>query len=137
MDFCLLALSTNFYRVRTLFHLRRPIGLLLLVLVMGIWYNAAFNRHAHRLADGRLIWHAHPYCKDNPNSPIQSHPHTESEFFTLDALSHPVFLSVLFVFAGVIRVGVAEKATFIFWTKWLPSRIHYGLSLRSPPTFFA
>lgn len=137
MDFCLLALYTNFYRVRTLFHLRRPIGVLLLVLVMGIWYNAVFNRHAHRLADGRLIWHAHPYCKDNPNSPIQSHPHTESEFFTLDVLSHPVFLAVLFAFACMPRAGVTEKVTFVYWARRFPSRSRYGLSLRSPPPFFA
>lgn len=68
----------------------RPVlARLLLGLFVAIVVNGMVFRHAHRLADGTIITHAHPY---NPfgKSPISSNPHSRHELVTLDVFSNAV-----------------------------------------------
>ena len=80
---------------------RPALARLLLGLFMAIVINGLVFRHAHRLADGTIITHAHPY---NPfgKGPLSSNPHSRHELVTLDLFSNATFTTpdTLFVLAG-------------------------------------
>ncbi|MFT4033066.1 MAG: hypothetical protein QM669_11655 [Siphonobacter sp.] len=61
-----------------------------LSLFMAMLINGVVFRHGHRLADGRIISHAHPF-KSNSKGPIQPHSHTSLELLLLDAVTNPTF----------------------------------------------
>ncbi|PQA59971.1 hypothetical protein [Siphonobacter curvatus] len=60
------------------------LGLFTVMLVNGVVF-----RHGHRLADGRIISHAHPF-RSKTKGPIQPNSHTSLELLLLDAVSNPV-----------------------------------------------
>lgn len=74
------------------------------LLIVGVIFmliaNSAIFTHAHKLADGRVIIHAHPYDKSNDSSPFKSHQHSEKEYCFYKHLKIPfliVFLSIAFI----------------------------------------
>ncbi len=77
--------------------LLRPYRPLLLRLLVGLFVAIVVNgmvfRHAHRLADGTIITHAHPY---NPfgKSPISSNPHSRQELVSLHLFSNTAFTAL-------------------------------------------
>lgn len=66
--------------------------LLLWGLVLSI--NILF-RHAHRLPNGRIVSHVHPFKWTGEKGPLPYNPHTSSELSWLDAQSNGHFLSDL------------------------------------------
>jgi len=63
--------------------------LLLWGLVLSI--NILF-RHAHRLPDGRIISHVHPFRWTGEKGPIPYNPHSKAELSWLDTHSNTPFL---------------------------------------------
>ncbi|AQG81286.1 hypothetical protein [Spirosoma montaniterrae] len=61
------------------------VGLYLLVLINGVLF-----RHAHRLADGTIICHAHPF-KGTPGTQYPNHTHTNDQFIWLDAFANALY----------------------------------------------
>ncbi len=92
--------------------------------------NNSIFFHTHKLADGTLITHAHPYNKSNDTEPIKSHHHTKLEFIVIQNLGM-IFHFVVLVFVLIIP---KKKKTFIpyFTLKYLfyLSSFHKG---RAPP----
>ncbi len=66
-------------------------GVLLAYFSLLTLNNVVF-RHAHRLANGQIITHAHPYWPTKNKPPYQPNHHTNGQLVLLDALSHAVFL---------------------------------------------
>jgi len=85
-------------------HLHRfRVARLLLGLFLAMWLNGVVFRHAHRLSDGRLIVHAHPYWPFG-KSPILPNTHTAQEILLLDlAANMPLVVSVFFAFLFLLR----------------------------------
>lgn len=75
--FCL-----NQYRFRIAWFL---LGLYVAVLANGIIF-----RHSHRLADGTIICHAHPY-KSSPGTQFPSHAHSRDELIWLDTFANALY----------------------------------------------
>jgi hypothetical protein len=99
-----------------------------------IQLNNVLFRHAHRLTNGKIISHAHPY-KPIGNGPFQPNNHTNNELFLLDVFTGALFISNLaFSFTFLIREAIGFKPTFFFL---LPYRfqLSYFYSLRGPPVF--
>lgn len=71
---------------------RRYTARLLLVLWGLITLNGAVFRHAHRLPDGRIIVHAHPYKLTNQPGPTPYNPHTKAELVWLDVCANAPFV---------------------------------------------
>ncbi|QJD77546.1 hypothetical protein [Spirosoma rhododendri] len=69
--------------------------------------------HAHRLSDGRIVIHTHPYKLTGKQGPISNNPHTSFELFWLDMCSHAPFVP------GVEPVVTPP----VFWTITLPDGI--------------
>jgi NADH:ubiquinone oxidoreductase subunit 3 (subunit A) len=59
-----------------------------LVIVVGILaVNSTANYHLHKLPNGQIVAHAHPFTQSSqPNSPVQSHKHTSFEFYFFSSL---------------------------------------------------
>jgi hypothetical protein len=76
---------------------------ILLGLFLAIWVNGVVFRHAHRLSDGRLIVHAHPYWPFG-KGPILPNTHTAQEILLLDlAANLPLVISSFFTFLFLLR----------------------------------
>mgnify|MGYP006286896655 FL=1 len=100
-------------------HLRRHIiSLLLIPLIAGVTFNAIKNGHFHKLWDGEVIYHSHPYKKDTspPDSPFQKHHHSPSEYLLLHQITHEPFLpanELSFLDAPVIDKKVQQPVYII------------------------
>ncbi|MCT4615486.1 MAG: hypothetical protein N4A49_11495 [Marinifilaceae bacterium] len=78
--------------------------------------NAVFNWHVHRLDDGSMIVHSHPYHKDTPNQ----HKHHDSKecvsiknitsFISLAAISYVFMFTAKLVMGTVIE----KKAKLVY-----------------------
>lgn len=64
----------------------RLIALLLVFAVAGNTITNALYLHSHRLPDGSVITHAHPFNKTQDKSPYKHHRHTQVELFLLNHL---------------------------------------------------
>ena len=81
-------------------HLRKIARFMVPVMIITITcfvLNSNLNQHYHKLASGSIVKHAHPYKKDKPGVPFQSHHHTHLEFLLLDNISIAFFTFVWFV----------------------------------------
>ena len=97
-------------------------------------YNQATNWHFHKLSDGTLVKHAHPYKKGtSETTPFQKHQHTAKELLLLHLITQLlVFVSVLIAF---LRISFSIITTFS-----LPTRVDLSKLLlqqirswRAPP----
>lgn len=70
---------------------RRRLAWLLFALFALMQVNLVVFRHGHRLPDGRIITHAHPFWPDG-KGPIKANPHSAGELALLDALSNGSFV---------------------------------------------
>ena len=92
--------------------------------------NKVIFSHAHRLNNGTVIKHSHPYDKSNDSKPYKSHHHTNAEllfFQNLEILFPIVFLA----FALFALVKKAKRSSNIITRHTLSCIIlHNG---RAPP----
>jgi len=94
--------------------------------------NRVRNYHLHRLPNGQVVVHAHPYKKDN-TSPFQQHKHSAFEMFWLDHLAKTVYVLAL---ALGISLGFCLFQDTIFSSYFYHSPRFRSLrvtSLRGPP----
>jgi len=111
---------------------RQCLAWLLFTLFALMQVNLVVFRHGHRLSDGRIVSHAHPFWPDG-KGPIKSNPHSAGELALLDALSNGGFvdqpaLCVDFLFAlpQPSRVRVEPSAPFL-------TRPFHCFAHRGPP----
>lgn len=69
--------------------------------IMGLLVaNKGFYSHSHKLHDGSIVVHAHPYDKSEDSKPCKSHHHTGIEFMfyeNIDILFFVLFLIFAFL----------------------------------------
>ncbi len=116
----------------------RKMGKYLLVILLPAiaWLviNSFINRHYHKLENGVIICHAHPYDKHKAeNLPQESHHHTSLEFLLFGLITTPVFLlSIGFLALNICRQQSGKIN--IFSDCNIPERKSYHLfKTRAPP----
>lgn len=93
--------------------------------------NNTLFMHLHRLPDGSLIVHAHPFSKSNQaDDPGQTHQHTKVELLVFDSL--------LILFAiGLLRVAKSNEQPRLvkhyYKLQSIGSSISHIFSNRAPP----
>lgn len=92
---------------------RRQTACFLLVLWGLICLSNVVFRHAHRMPDGRIISHVHPYAEFGSKCNFPAHQHTQSELLWLDCISNIPFDSFL------------PELTFFVPVIWLAARTIY------------
>ncbi|SEI43326.1 hypothetical protein SAMN04487995_0685 [Dyadobacter koreensis] len=114
---------------------RRRIAGFLLVLWWLICLSNVVFRHAHRMPDGRIVSHVHPYAEFGSKCNFPNHHHTQSELNWLDCVSNIPFDSFV------------PELSFSVPALWLELQLTYPyneqkseanrltLFLRGPPFF--
>ena len=111
---------------------RLRLARVLLGLFLAVWLNGVVFRHAHRLVDGRLIVHAHPYWPFG-KGPILPNNHTAQEILLLELAAHiPIVVSAFFAFLFLLRSR--QRAIFRFTDRSFHSVSPFRcFSHRGPP----
>lgn len=121
-------------RVKTIFKhkiLRLIAGLLVLAVCLFIVNNVVFL-HPHKLPDGNIIVHAHPYNKSQDSAPFKAHSHTTKELF------HIANMQLLFITAAlfILFTQIANyKRVYLYQTPFVNFKYFFRLKGREPPYF--
>jgi hypothetical protein len=108
--------------------------ILIFPFVSWLFINSYINGHYHKLSNGEIIYHCHPFKHNKNNaSPFEDHHHTKSEFFILAQISNPLFLllAVLILIGQFIHAYseiIVTRNIFILLKSYF-----YNKNYRSPP----
>lgn len=114
---------------------RFGIARFLLGLYIAVLINGVVFRHAHRLADGTIICHAHPYS-GSPGTQFPTHAHSRDELIWLDTFANALYANpdaviwvAILAICLVISVGPAASVRSFFTAS------HVAFRHRGPPVF--
>jgi hypothetical protein len=100
------------------------------------WYfiNSFINGHYHKLSNGEIIYHCHPFKHSKNNtSPFEDHHHTKSEFFILAQISNPVFLLLVILILIGQFIHSCHEIIISRNLYFLLRSYFYNKNYRSPP----
>jgi len=78
--------------------LKKSIICLSIAVISLLTVNNALFIHSHRLPDGSIVTHAHPFKKSSDTDPFKSHRHNQGEYMLIQ------LLKILLVFVGFLLV---------------------------------
>jgi hypothetical protein len=114
--------------------LPRAIAVVLLVSFFFVLVNTICNGHFHQLANGTLIYHAHPYDNSGENTSAARHQHSRFELFHYDLLTILLELGLFFII--VMFVTVSQTRCAVVPSICYPSNIFPLIPpLRAPPEY--
>lgn len=88
--------------------------------------------HIHKLPDGTLVTHAHPYNKSSDSKPIKSHSHASSELILLQNLDF--IIPFVFCFFA-LELILESKSLFKAFRQILLSNYLSLFQNKAPPLF--
>lgn len=119
-----------------LFRTRKNIvSVLFIPIIVGITISSVLNGHYHKLPDGEVVYHSHPYKEDTSpsDSPFQKHHHTPSEYFLFQQLTHEPYIPS----EGRSVVDIHFVSEELDWTEYsihdVASPVLLYSSPRAPP----
>lgn len=117
-------------RKKTIYHL---IAFLLIGVIGMLIYNQGVFLHTHKLNDGGVVIHAHPYNKSEDTAPFKSHHHTKAEwvFFHHIEILFLLFFVVFILFPLCCKSRLPVYSMHSYRVLW----IHYVRG-RAPPVSF-
>ena len=94
------------------------------ILLLNI-FNNAVNVHSHKLENGEIVTHAHPFNHQNNDSPFESHSHTNFEFlvlvhlntFLISSFSFVVLAVILFLKKDNYKIKSLQKQSYLCFKK--------------------
>ncbi len=103
----------------------------LLIVMMGIFIaNNILFMHTHKMDDGRIVVHAHPYDKSDDSQPYKSHQHTTKELLFLDNVKlFFVFIFLLFILLYLVK---KSRSSSLFITSFTQP-YKFLFTSRAPP----
>ena len=117
---------------------RSVVARLLLLVQLFMLTNAVVFRHAHRLPNGTIVIHAHPFLPKalgGPGSdPIQPNNHSKQELIWLDALANVVYPLVEPLFFACLTVAhIFGAVDFMIDYQSITPQTFVCFSQRGPP----
>lgn len=110
--------------------LHKIVAYLLIAAFTMFVVNQTFFLHTHKLPDGTIITHAHPYNKTTEHTPYKTHHHTSVDFMMLHHINLLFF--VVFAFSLVL----AQRMHLVRFAYLVKNNSTYDLSSvfgRAPP----
>jgi hypothetical protein len=99
--------------------------------MMGMFIaNKVFFLHLHKLKDGTIVEHAHPFNKSDDSSPFKTHQHSETGFLFFQNLE--ILFSIVFL-AIVLSIVIKRKKYVIPAFKWQTHKYTLPSHGRAPP----
>jgi len=99
--------------------------------IIGMYVmNKVVFLHSHKLSDGTVIEHAHPYNKSSDSKPFKSHHHTKGEFLFFQNIDT---LFVFVFFTLVLSAGVNKPVGSFYIIKKQVTNYRNQCKSRAPP----
>ena len=74
----------------------------LFIVIVGLMIaNKVLNLHLHKMENGSIVAHAHPFEKSDGSTPYESHQHTDTELLLIQS-----FTTFLYTGAIVLSLGL-------------------------------
>jgi len=110
--------------------------MVVLPLILFLFYNSTVNLHYHKLPNGIIIAHAHPYNASSDNTPFQKHKHTKLQYFFFHNITFWIFTLVSILLLSILLYNSIKNIIIqSFQIKFSTHLLH--LFLRGPPAFSA
>ncbi len=103
---------------------------LLIGLIALLIANKAIYIHTHKLPNGTIVVHAHPFNKSCDTEPFKSHKHTKGELYFFQSIEN--LFPLLFLISVFISLPGKKIRRFLFLSQYIPVLLttHDG---RAPP----
>jgi len=101
-----------------------------IVIVGLITVNSTIYTHSHRLANGDVITHAHPFKKSADSTPFENHKHTALELYFIQNLQ---LLAVVFIISFLFTSKIEREPVCCFVEELNTSCCFSSRFGRSPP----
>jgi len=103
----------------------------LLILAMGVIIaNKAVFFHVHKLNDGKIVSHAHPFNKSDDAAPFKKHQHSKNE---LNLFSHVDLLFFMFLHLPAVILNICHRVYRIFADSLISRSTFMPHQGRAPP----
>lgn len=110
----------------------RLIAIAMIGFIVLIIANKSMYLHTHKLANGTIVTHAHPYNKTDDSKPFKKHSHTNFEFYVLHNID-TFFYTTYLAFSILLVCKILEQKKYTYSLKKLDEYLY--LKGRSPPIF--
>ncbi len=104
-------------------------GFLLISVGLLVVNNVVFI-HAHKLSNGEVLVHAHPYNKSQDPAPFKKHDHSSKELFHIAHFQLLFFIAVFSIFS-IILTGL--RNIYFYNTPAIRFNCYLSLKGRAPP----
>lgn len=112
------------------------LALFLFICWVALLSNNILYWHGHHLANGKIIWHAHPYKKSSSDNPFPDHKHADWQLVLLDASTFFLIATSSFFSFAFLEKLYFEKKIFAFKIPFVFAILFENLSYRGPPSSF-
>jgi len=108
----------------------RIVAIMLICLMSLMILDKAFFLHTHKLSDGTIIVHAHPYNKSEDSKPFKTHHHSDSifHFYHIVNLLYP---AVILTFSSILSFKKTKH--LLVQIKKISCSVIFSKKGRSPP----
>lgn len=93
-------------------------------------FNSSVNLHSHKLDDGTIVTHAHPYNKTGDTLPFKSHKHTKLELLFL---THSQLLFLLFFTFTLLTFSIKTQIFVKYNNSLIYKFFHLKIRNKAPP----
>ncbi len=121
--------------VNNLNNIKKTISTVFIILALFSIYNFTFNGHYHKLSDGTVVYHYHPYNSDS-KVPIKTHSHSQLDLLIISMFNaNYVILTIIFTFM-LSRYRLKSQYFINKVSHILNNILIFPYSLRAPPVLF-
>lgn len=104
----------------------------LVTIFIWIGIQITANAHYHKMPDGTVICHSHPFQSRNTGSPFESHHHSKQQFLIIQQINFLLF--VFGIFMTLMAITILVRALKIPRLDFQINPILiYSVSGRAPP----
>jgi len=115
-------------------YISKGLSLLLIPILLYIGINNLANVHYHKMADGTVVCHSHPFGSGSQESPFESHHHSATSYLVLQQVNTFSFLVIIAILllSGLLYLRSIKTILLQNYGPILP---YSFISLRGPPIF--
>ena len=91
-------------------NITKKIAIIFMIGIIGLLItNNVIFLHIHKLTNGYIVTHAHPFNRSDDSAPIKSHHHSKTELIFLENLQ----LLFIFTLISLIVIDIAKKKSYV------------------------
>ena len=111
--------------------------MIMIPLFVLLIHNRFVNGHYHRLPNGQVVYHYHPYAASttggSTGSPFAAHHHTTLDFSIITSIfGGEIFVGLVFLFAGFLLIQQIHRLIIQVCLFFNRLKVRYSDS-RAPP----